>query len=106
VQQLLSEDVLLAGRQQKLECRAHVANYLISALQLAPGGHLGRFCIWTKAAFEKLDAIFGTQVGCRGVAAGSMCAWQVQHRHHAVIPGRSRQCSTVKLTVEFDGSKA
>lgn len=21
---------------------------------------MGRFCIWTKSAFEKLDAIFGT----------------------------------------------
>ncbi len=30
--------------------------------QLAPGGHLGRFIIWTKSAFEKLDSIFGTQV--------------------------------------------
>ena len=27
--------------------------------QLAPGGHLGRFCIWTKSAVEKLDKIFG-----------------------------------------------
>lgn len=32
----------------------------LNLLQLAPGGHLGRFCIWTKSAFEKLDAIFGT----------------------------------------------
>uniref|UniRef100_A0A7S0RBK1 Large ribosomal subunit protein uL4 C-terminal domain-containing protein n=1 Tax=Chlamydomonas leiostraca TaxID=1034604 RepID=A0A7S0RBK1_9CHLO len=32
----------------------------LNLLQLAPGGHLGRFVIWTKAAFEKLDAIFGT----------------------------------------------
>jgi large subunit ribosomal protein L4e len=32
----------------------------LSLLDLAPGGHLGRFCIWTKAAFEKLDSIFGT----------------------------------------------
>ena len=27
---------------------------------LAPGGHIGRFCVWTKGAFEKLDSIFGT----------------------------------------------
>jgi large subunit ribosomal protein L4e len=32
----------------------------LNLLQLAPGGHLGRFCIWTQGAFEKLDAIFGT----------------------------------------------
>ncbi|ELR25115.1 ribosomal protein L4/L1 family [Acanthamoeba castellanii str. Neff] len=32
----------------------------MNLLQLAPGGHLGRFVIWTKDAFEKLDAIYGT----------------------------------------------
>lgn len=32
----------------------------LSLLDLAPGGHLGRFCIWTQGAFEKLDSIFGT----------------------------------------------
>jgi len=28
--------------------------------QLAPGGHLGRFIIWTESAFKALDKIFGT----------------------------------------------
>lgn len=32
----------------------------LNVLQLAPGGHLGRFVIWTKDAFEKLDSIYGT----------------------------------------------
>ncbi|KAK4524522.1 hypothetical protein GAYE_SCF04G2423 [Galdieria yellowstonensis] len=32
----------------------------LNLLKLAPGGHLGRFCIWTKSAFQKLDEIFGT----------------------------------------------
>lgn len=32
----------------------------LNLLQLAPGGHVGRFIIWTKGAFEKLDQIFGT----------------------------------------------
>lgn len=32
----------------------------LNLLQLAPGGHLGRFCIWSKSAFEKLDKVFGT----------------------------------------------
>uniref|UniRef100_A0A7S1TY71 Large ribosomal subunit protein uL4 C-terminal domain-containing protein n=1 Tax=Phaeomonas parva TaxID=124430 RepID=A0A7S1TY71_9STRA len=32
----------------------------LNLLQLAPGGHVGRFCIWTKGAFAKLDAVFGT----------------------------------------------
>ena len=37
---------------------AHVER--LNLLQLAPGGHMGRFCIWTKSAFEKLDSVFGT----------------------------------------------
>jgi large subunit ribosomal protein L4e len=32
----------------------------LNLLQLAPGGHLGRFIIWTKDAFQQLDSIFGT----------------------------------------------
>jgi len=32
----------------------------LNLLHLAPGGHLGRFIIWTKGAFEQLDKIFGT----------------------------------------------
>jgi len=33
----------------------------LNLLQLAPGGHMGRFCVWTQSAFEKLDSIFGTE---------------------------------------------
>lgn len=32
----------------------------LNLLQLAPGGHLGRFVIWTHGAFAALDEIFGT----------------------------------------------
>ncbi|GAB2272353.1 60S ribosomal protein L4A [Dionaea muscipula] len=32
----------------------------LNLLKLAPGGHLGRFVVWTKSAFEKLDEIYGT----------------------------------------------
>jgi large subunit ribosomal protein L4e len=32
----------------------------LSVLNLAPGGHLGRFCVWTQSAFNKLDKLFGT----------------------------------------------
>jgi len=32
----------------------------LNLLKLSPGGHLGRFCIWSQAAFEKLDSIYGT----------------------------------------------
>ncbi|KAK1295798.1 60S ribosomal protein L4 [Acorus calamus] len=31
----------------------------LNLLKLAPGGHLGRFIIWTKSAFEKVDSVFG-----------------------------------------------
>ena len=31
----------------------------LNLLQLAPGGHMGRFCVWTEAAFAKLDTIYG-----------------------------------------------
>lgn len=42
----------------------------LNLLQLAPGGHLGRFCIWTKSAIEKLDAIFGAGPDAAATAAG------------------------------------
>ena len=32
----------------------------LNLLQLAPGGHLGRFCVWSENAFARLDALFGT----------------------------------------------
>lgn len=32
----------------------------LNLLQLAPGGHLGRFIVWTEGAFKSLDRIFGT----------------------------------------------
>merc|ERR1712140_88699 len=32
----------------------------LNLLKLAPGGHVGRFCIWTESAFKKLDTIYGS----------------------------------------------
>merc|ERR1712117_695400 len=32
----------------------------LNLLKLAPGGHLGRFCVWSQSAFAKLDSIYGT----------------------------------------------
>merc|ERR1711944_392635 len=32
----------------------------LNLLKLAPGGHVGRFCIWTESALKKLDSIYGT----------------------------------------------
>jgi len=32
----------------------------LNLLDLAPGGHLGRFVIWTESAFKKLEEVYGT----------------------------------------------
>merc|ERR1712230_63736 len=34
--------------------------YALNLLQLAPGGHLGRFIVWTSSAFNALDSIYGS----------------------------------------------
>ena len=42
----------------------------LNLLQLAPGGHLGRFIVWTQSAFEKLDTIFGSTETASAVKKG------------------------------------
>jgi large subunit ribosomal protein L4e len=37
-----------------------VSVHRLNLLQLAPGGHIGRFVIWTEGAFGALDEVFGT----------------------------------------------
>lgn len=32
----------------------------LNLIKLAPGGHVGRFVIWTESAFQRLDKLFGT----------------------------------------------
>lgn len=32
----------------------------LNLLKLAPGGHVGRFVIWTQSAFEQLNSLYGT----------------------------------------------
>ncbi|KAG0129580.1 ribosomal protein L4 domain-containing protein [Tuber indicum] len=34
----------------------------LNLLQLAPGGHLGRFVVWTESAFNALNTVYGTTV--------------------------------------------
>ena len=41
---------------------AHVSQ--LNLLKLAAGGHLGKFVIWMKSAFENLDEINGTFLTC------------------------------------------
>ena len=33
----------------------------LNLLQLAPGGHMGRFCVWSQAALDALDTIYGEE---------------------------------------------
>ncbi len=33
----------------------------LNLLQLAPGGHVGRFCIWSQAAVDELSALYGDE---------------------------------------------
>lgn len=47
-------------------CNVHRLNIL----QLAPGGHLGRFVIYTKAAFTALDSVFGDFVNASAEKKG------------------------------------
>ena len=42
----------------------------LNLLQLAPGGHLGRFVIWTQSAFNHLDALYGTYRKAAELKAG------------------------------------
>jgi len=42
----------------------------LNLLQLAPGGHVGRFIIFTKSAFDKLDSIFGSTTTASTVKKG------------------------------------
>jgi large subunit ribosomal protein L4e len=42
----------------------------LNLLQLAPGGHMGRFCIWSQAALDKLDSIYG--VDAKKIPAAAM----------------------------------
>lgn len=61
----------------------------LNLLQLAPGGHMGRFVIFTKSAFDSLDKIFGEPGGGGGTAAaGGGGSW-------LVVAGLLRGCMLV-----------
>lgn len=52
------EDPTLAFRNLPGVELCHVDR--LNLLTLAPGGHVGRFVVWTKSAFNRLDALYGT----------------------------------------------
>jgi large subunit ribosomal protein L4e len=41
--------------------------FAMNLLQLAPGGHLGRFIVWTSSAFAALDTIYGSTTSPSGL---------------------------------------
>ena len=41
--------------------------FALNLLQLAPGGHLGRFIVWTSSAFAALDTIYGSTTSPSGL---------------------------------------
>ena len=47
----------------------------LNLLQLAPGGHLGRFVIWTEGAFGLLDEVFGTFEKASAFKKDYMCVF-------------------------------
>jgi len=53
-----STNVRKAGRNLPGVDMCHVSR--LNVLQLAPGGHLGRFCVFTADAFKALNNQFGT----------------------------------------------
>eukprot|EP00768_Dysnectes_brevis_P004161 gnl/Dysnectes_brevis/296_a329_6783.p2 GENE.gnl/Dysnectes_brevis/296_a329_6783~~gnl/Dysnectes_brevis/296_a329_6783.p2 ORF type:complete len:337 (+),score=84.28 gnl/Dysnectes_brevis/296_a329_6783:45-1055(+) len=44
----------------------------LNVLSLCPGGHMGRFVIWTKSAFAELPAIYGTKTEVSEKKSGYM----------------------------------
>jgi large subunit ribosomal protein L4e len=55
------EDGIDVGRSfKKITGVESCSVYALNLLQLAPGGHLGRFIIWTSSAFAALDKIYGS----------------------------------------------
>lgn len=58
--------IIHSGEEEKLKALRNLPGVefcnvnSLSILKLAPGGHLGRFVVWTATAFACLDRIFGT----------------------------------------------
>lgn len=67
----------------------------LSVLQLAPGGSLGRFCIWTAAAFHRLQLLYGNSRPGSNSVAKSLPA-----------PGKEENMEQNSTTVSTQGVKA
>ena len=73
----------------------------LGLLTLAPGGHLGRFVIWTQGAFAKLDAIYGTA----SAASSSKKGWKPPANIMAV-PDLSRVINSDEIQSAVNAPKA
>merc|ERR1719162_2674109 len=48
-----------SNRPFAISPESNCARSSLNLLQLAPGGHMGRFCVWSQSAMEALDKIYG-----------------------------------------------
>lgn len=44
----------------------------LNLLQLAPGGHMGRFCVWSQSAMEALNTLYNPELGGKRIPMASM----------------------------------
>ena len=73
----------------------------LGLLTLAPGGHVGRFIIWTKKAFEKLDAVFGTAAAASSAKKGGK-----PPRSIMTVPDLSRVINSDEIQSAVNAPKA
>lgn len=69
----------------------------LNLLQLAPGGHVGRFIIWTEGAFKELNNIYGTH-------KKSVGNWKLPH-HEVTNPDISRVINSNEIQNAIRGTK-
>lgn len=77
---------------------AHVSR--LNLLQLAPGGHVGRFVIWTEDAFKELNNVFGTHK-----FAGKQKQGYVLPRHEVTNPDLGRIINSNEIQTAIRNQK-
>lgn len=70
----------------------------LNLLQLAPGGHLGRFVIWTEGAFALLDEVFGTYEKGSSLKANYKCAFSFLASKRIFADSHLRSLPISKIT--------
>merc|ERR1712048_770794 len=67
-------------------------------LKLAPGGHVGRFCIWTESAFKKLDGLYGTW----RKASTSKAGWNLPQRKVSRAVVRTNPLKNIRSMLQLN----